>query len=166
MPLNSSEGGELWFMVPTIASATLAPTVAEVAAGDEITQGIAASPEGFTTESGFIEVPNLKSRVTPKIPGRISLPDSAITFYYGDDPDDVESDIYALFPRDSTGYIVRFMPVEGASVGTPAAADVCDVFPYRVASRTKLAPEFGQALRFRVAFGITREFGEDKAVLA
>jgi hypothetical protein len=166
MPLASSETGVLWFQIPAIASGTLAPTVAEVAAGTEITDAIAAPPEGFTTESTFIEVPRLKRRVTGKIPGRVNIPDSAMTFYWGDADDDPERDVYALFPRDSSGFLARFMPVDGAPVGTPAAADICDVFPYTVASRSKSPDDFGQSLKFRVAFGITDAFGEDLAVLA
>jgi hypothetical protein len=84
MPLAVPDGLLRVQFIPTVASATLAPTVAEFTAGTDISKGISAAPEGFTAETTFVEAPNLLTVVTPKVAGRLNIPDSALNMYWAD----------------------------------------------------------------------------------
>lgn len=87
---------------PSIANKA-APTFAELDAGTELTRDI-ADISGWMTNSEFIDVPDLGTRYTSKIPGRITSEDSTLTFYA--DEDLGSGDAGALLPRDTSGYIV------------------------------------------------------------
>jgi hypothetical protein len=84
MPLAVPDGLLRVQFIPTIASPTLAPTIAEFTAGTDISKGISAAPEGFTAETTFVEAPNLLTVVTPKVAGRLNIPDSALNMYWAD----------------------------------------------------------------------------------
>ncbi|WP_432169052.1 hypothetical protein [Streptomyces sp. 1222.5] len=97
-----------------------APTRSELNAGSDLTAEISAV-SGFATNSDQQDTPDLGSRFTGKIPGRITADDSSITMYASSN----SSDARTLMPRDSAGYIV-ILP-EGDVTGQKM-----DVFPVKV----------------------------------
>jgi hypothetical protein len=165
MPLAVPDGLLRVQFIPTIASPTLAPTIAEFTAGTDISKGISAAPEGFTAETTFVEAPNLLTVITPKVAGRLNIPDSALNMYWADATGDTERTIYALFPRGTVGFLGFVYPVSGAKP-TPAAGIKLDVFPITVGSRAKTMADFGAVIRYRVGIAVTNAFAEDIAILA
>ena len=143
-----------WFYVPTVASEA-APTVANITAGEEITNVI-ASVSGFTLTANKVDTPDLGSRFTTSVPGRLSAEDSTIEFYKGDAATDVEEIVRALLPRGTDGFIVRVHPVDGAK-GAIAAATKAEVWPIEVMSNSVANPTPGEAAKFSVQFSITRQ---------
>lgn|SRR4051794_1841073 len=108
----------------TLASKA-APTRAEINAGTDLS-GEIASIEGWQVTSDFIDTPDLGTRFTSKVAGRISADDSSLSMYASVNSIDVRS----LLPRDTNGYILIFD--EGDVAGRKA-----DVFPVTVASAPK-----------------------------
>ncbi|RBQ21622.1 hypothetical protein DP939_02615 [Spongiactinospora rosea] len=147
-------GTSKWLFCPSVANIQ-AITRAEINAGTDLTREVAAT-EGWSTTGELIETPDGDSRFVARIPGKITADDSSITFYL--DPSGV--DARALFPRDTSGFIIR-MP------GGDIAGRLCDVFPARVTTATKLV-NVGEeeAGRLQVAFAIVREPAEDIVIPA
>lgn len=120
-------GGHVtWLSAPAIANLN-APTAAELSASVVLVQpnGDRAmkSAVGFSQTSSLIEVPDLRSRVTPKIPGRQTTGEATLTFY---DDDEEQVVLRAALAVDSTGYIIR------CPYGTTTGKRV-EVYPYQVA---------------------------------
>ena len=133
--------------VPTIASATLAATRAEITAGTNLT-GEISDVSGFTVTGSTIDAPDLLSEFVSKVPGRTSAEDSSLTFYASENGTDVRS----ILPYKTTGYIV-IMP--GGDV--PSTGKM-DVFPVRVTSAASPTISVGDDLaKINVGFAITRE---------
>lgn len=132
---------------PAIASKA-APTFAELDAGTELTRDI-ADLAGWATTSNFIEVPDLVTRFTGKIPGRITAEDSSFTFYA--DEDRGSGDVRGLLPRDTEGYIVI------ADGGLASAKG--DVFHVKVGS-TSPVRSMDDASKVMVNFAILDEPAE------
>src|SRR5713101_8748825 len=89
------EGTRKIYYVPTIATQS-APTRAEMNAGVDLTPEIAVMT-GFTVKSDTVEVPDMSTRFTGKIPARIVADDSMITFYASSTSNDVRT----VLPRDT-----------------------------------------------------------------
>jgi hypothetical protein len=117
-------GTRAYYWVPTIANKA-APTRAELDAGTDLT-GEVAEVSGFQTTSESTDTPDLGSRFTSKIPGRITADDSSITLYASENSQDVRQ----LLPRDTAGFVVQFP--EGDVAGR-----TMDVFPVKVSSAPK-----------------------------
>jgi hypothetical protein len=132
---------------PAIADKTT-PTFAELDAGTEITRDI-ADLSGWSTSSEFINVPDLKTRFTGKIPGRITAEDSSFTFYA--DEDSGSGDARALLPRDTEGYIVI---ADGG-----LASGKGDVFHVRVGSSSAVRST-DDAVKVMVNFAVLDEPAE------
>ncbi|MFK0173416.1 hypothetical protein ACIQU5_32000 [Streptomyces sp. NPDC090306] len=145
-------GVRQYYYVAAIANQA-SPTRSELDAGIDLT-GEIAEVSGFTTTSESTETPDLGSRFTGKIPGRISADDSSITMYASDDSQDVRQ----LLPRDTDGFIVQFP--EGDQAG-----HTMDVFPVKVASAPK-ATDIEDPGKIEVQFTITAEPSEDVTVPA
>jgi hypothetical protein len=109
------------YFVSSIATYT-SPTRSELNAGTDLSAEI-AEMSGFTVTSDSVDTPDLSSRFTSKIPGRITADDSSITFYASSN----SSDVRTVLPRDTAGYIV-ILP-EG-----DVASQKMDIFPVKVAS--------------------------------
>ena len=163
MALYTPDELERIFFLPSVAS-TAAPTVAEFTAGEDITDAI-VSMSGFTFSGSKVEVPNLGSRFTPSVTGRLTAEDSSIEFYKGDDPTDLEEVVRALLPRGADGYIVRVFPVDGAPAPIAAATDV-EVYPVEVMSNSVAAPTPGEAAKFTVQFSIPRQPNQAATIAA
>src|SRR6266705_1774674 len=107
------------YWVTTIATYT-APTRAELNAGIDLTAEV-AEISGFTTTSDTTETPDLSTRFTAKIPGRITADDSSLSFYASSN----SSDVRTVLPRDTAGFVVILW--EGDVTGQRM-----DVFPAKV----------------------------------
>lgn len=145
-------GTRAYYWVPTIANKA-APTRAELDAGTDLTREI-AEVSGFQTTSESADTPDLGSRFTSKIPGRITADDSSITLYASQNSQDVRQ----LLPRDSSGFIVQFP--EG-----DVASRTMDVFPVKVSSAPK-ETSIEDPGKIMVQFTVTSEPKENITVPA
>lgn len=139
-------------VIPSIASAVLAPTRAEITAGTDVSADVAAWA-GWLVESANIATPDLGKRFTSSIPGRITVADSSITFY----ADKAGVDIRTVLQRDQDTYI-------GIFDGGDVAANKMDVFKVTVSSVGKMR-DLEDAPRLTVSFTI-RNYAENVAVPA
>jgi hypothetical protein len=140
-------GTTAFLFCPTIANPA-APTFAELDAGTELTRDI-ADISGWMTSSEFIDVPDMATRFTSKIPGRITSEDSSITFYA--DEDQGAGDAGALLPRDTDGFMVI---ADGG-----LASGIGDVFQVTVGSNS-IQRSVDDAVKRVVTFAIRSEPAE------
>lgn len=136
------EGTRKVYWVPTIAVQS-APTRAELNAGTDLTAEI-FDVTGFTVTSNTIEVPDLSSRFTAKIPGLVVADDSALVCYASQTSNDVRT----VLPRDTAGFVVILW--EGDVSGQKM-----DVFPSKVVSTSILTP-IADPARINVAIAVTK----------
>jgi hypothetical protein len=127
----------------TACSNYLSPTRAELNAGVDLTAEI-ESMTGFTVSSDTIDVPDLSTRFTAKIPGPISAADSTITFHASN----TSADVRATLPRDTAGFVVCLW--EGDT-----AALKMDCFPVKVGSASLQTGIDGSGL-IDIQFSITK----------
>lgn len=150
----------VWF-VPTIASETLAPTVAEIGDGtllsDPDSENGLVSLEGFTATATSVETPLYGAPQTPKIAGEIQLADSALIFY----KDDSDNPIKTLLARGVEGFIVIGGP--GTSVST---STVVNVYPIEVSGNNDVNDAGNTAKTFRIDVAVNGIPGEELNVLA
>ena len=130
------------YWVTTISSYT-APTRAELNAGTDLTNEV-ANVNGFTVESGTVDTPDLSTRFTAKIPGRITAADSSLEFYASSN----SSDVRTVLPRDTAGFVVMLW--EGDVTGQRM-----DVFPAKVTAAT-VDGNMEDPEKITVAFAITK----------
>lgn len=135
-------------------SVKTAPTRAEINAGTDLSPEI-AEVDGWQVTSELIDVPDLNSPFTSKIPGRTSADDSSITFY----ADPSGSDARTLFPRNTAGFILR---MDGGDV----TGRKMDVFPVRVSSAPKDMGTGDDAATIQVMFAIIAEPAENVTIPA
>lgn len=152
-----------WFFLPTVASVA-APTIANFTAGEEITDAV-ASISGFTLSANKVDTPDLGSRFTSNVPGRLTAEDSSIEFYKGDAATDLEEVIRALLPRGTDGFIARVHPKDGAKAAI-AAATKAEVWPIEVMSNSVANPTPGEAAKFTVQFSITEQPNQAATIAA
>ncbi len=109
------------YWVPTIASATLVPTTAEVTAGTNLTPSIAGM-EGFSFQNSPIPTPDLASTFTTNIPGEDTADNPQLTFY----EDTATNTLQTTVAKGTEGYIAIFYA--GTAGASPAAADKAEVW--------------------------------------
>ena len=131
------------YWLTTIASYATAVTRAEINAGIDLTNEI-ASMSGFTVNSASTDTPDLSTRFTAKIPGRITADDSSISFYASS----TSADVRTVLPRDTAGYLC-ILP-EG-----DVPTQKMDVFPAKVSS-TAVDTTMEDPAQVNVQFTITR----------
>jgi hypothetical protein len=131
------------YWLTTIASYATAVTRAEINAGIDLTNEI-ASITGLTVTSASTETPDLSTRFTAKIPGRITADDSSISFYASS----TSADVRTVLPRDTVGYIVH-LP-EG-----DVPTQKMDVFPAKVSS-TVVDTTMEDPAQINIQFTITK----------
>lgn len=146
------DGMEMWYFVPTIANPA-APTTSEINAGKEITCSIAAVT-GFGVKTNFVVGQDMCSRTDFKVAGRVSLDDSSLEFYKSTTTASPDGQVFALFPSNTTGFILRFHPKTGAKQTVATGADP-EVWPVTVSSRTVTPPKPGQIATAMVEFATT-----------
>jgi hypothetical protein len=117
----TSRGTARWYWVVTIAN-YLSPSRGELNAGTDLS-GEVMDSNGFGLESDQIDVPDVSSRFTKKIPGPINAEDSTLTMYQSSNQVDARS----LMPQDTAGYIVIFP-------GGDVAGRKMHIWPTRIAS--------------------------------
>jgi hypothetical protein len=130
------------YWVTTIATYT-SPTRAELNAGTDLSAEI-AEMSGFTVTSDSVDTPDLSTRFTAKIPGRITADDSSISFYASS----TSSDVRTVLPRDTAGFVV-ILP-EGDVTGQKM-----DIFPAKVAS-TAVDTAMEDPAKINIQFTVTR----------
>lgn len=128
------------------------PTRLELDAGIDLSPQI-AEVDGFTVSSDEIEVPDINSRFTSKIGGRISADDSSLVMYANRNGVDVR----AILPRGEAGYIGRLG-------GGDVAAYKMDIFPVTVISLSKAFGTDDEAAQITVQFSVSSEPIEDVAI--
>ena len=126
----------------TSVSNQASPTRGEINAGTDLRNEVSAI-DGWQVTSNFIDAPDLGSRFTQRIAGRIAADDSSITFYASSNSVDVRS----LLVRDSQGYIL--MMDEGDVTGRKM-----DVFKVTIASAPKQR-SIDDPSQIQVQFAIT-----------
>lgn len=107
------------YFVATIAN-YLAPTRAELNAGIDLSAEVSAMT-GWSVTSATVDVPDMGSRFTSQVPGRLTSATNDFTCYTSQNSNDARS----LLTRDLNGFIVLLW--EGDIVGQKM-----DVFPVRV----------------------------------
>lgn len=121
MPRFFRRGTTKVWWVPTVASATLVPTTAEVTAGTDLSPDIAAM-EGFSFQNNPISTPDLGTTFTTTIPGEDTADNPSITFYELTDVNTLQSTL----AKGTSGHLVIFY--SGLAGATPAAADKAEVW--------------------------------------
>jgi|SRR5215216_176020 len=137
----------------TSVASQASPTRAEINAGTDLRNEVSAI-DGWAPTSEFLDAPDLGTRFTSRVAGRISVDDSSLTFYASLTSVDVRS----LLPRDATGYIL-FMD-EGDVAGRKM-----DVFKVTVASAPKLRA-IDDVSQIQVSFSITASPSENVTIPA
>lgn len=138
--------------VPTIASALLIPTVAELNAGTLIQATLVPTGlEGFENTTAEIDNTSLASSFDTKLPGRQSFSNTGLMLKKQDATDTV----FTLLSTPLTnGFIVIRDGVPEAQVW--AIADKLEVYPIRTAPHSMMGRgEANSLLRYRVPTPIT-----------
>lgn len=151
------KGTTRFYFVPTIASASLVPTAAEVNAGVRLDQEI-AEVAGFSFENQPIRTPDMASAFVSQIAGEDSTEDSSLTMYQRKGTDVLR----AALPKGAVGYVVIFY--SGTTGATPAAGDKADVWPSTVGSNAKMYTADNEAAKYRVRFNLTDPPGIEKTL--
>lgn len=155
------KGTTRFYFAPTIASATLVPTVAEITAGTRLDAEL-AEISGFAFSNSEIATPDMASTFTGNIPGEDVAEKSMLTFYEHKPP--TANPIRTALAKGTAGYIVIFFG--GIAGATPAIADVCDVWPITVASNVRGYSAGNESSRYVVTFTMSSVPGFDKAIAA
>ena len=140
--------------VPTIASTT-APTLVEIAAGDELTSFL--TPAGFDTPEEGTDADS-SSIASPRdftIPATVGGDFTAE--FYRDDTSPAADVAWTALPRLTEGYIViaRFGGTD--TDNAIKVADVVEVWTVRVSQRSNSRITRGEALRFTSTFAIAAD---------
>jgi hypothetical protein len=141
------------YWCPTIANKA-APTRSELNAGTDVSKAI-ADVNGWMVASEMIDTPDMGSRFTGKIPGRISADNSSITFY----ADRAGIDARGVMARDATGYMVW---LDGGDV----AGRKMDIYPCTVSSHGKTRSVGNDPARITIQYAITSEPAENVTIPA
>ncbi len=112
----------------TIASATLAPTASELAAGADLSL-LLHDVKGFDYQNKGMPVPNLATPFTGNIPGEDTAADSVLGFYL----QSTTNPLRATLAKGTSIYIV----ICDYKLGALVAADIVDVWPSVVAGVPK-----------------------------
>lgn len=151
MPRFMRKGTTRFYFVPTIASALLVPTTAEIAAGTRLDPQL-AEINGFNFANSPIATPDMESTFTKQIPGEDTAADSSLTFY---ELRDEANPIKTAQPKGAEGFIVIFF--EGIAGANPAAGDDADVWPVIVSSNSRAYSAGNEAAQYTVTYAITDE---------
>lgn len=148
--------------VPTIASATLAPTAAEYTAGTRLDTVIAASGlEGFEASTGEVDNTYFSSRFDTKVPGVSSYSGTRLICKKQTGTDTVHT---TLTTFGTSGFIVIRYGLAASTA--PAAAQKINVYPIQTGDWDWMAPERNSMLKYWVATPITSDPGKNLVVLA
>lgn len=144
------KGTTKFFFVPTIASATLIPTAAEVIAGTNITPAM-NEVNGFNFSNDTIETRDMDTTFVGNIPGEDTAEDSNLVFY----EDKTTNPIKTALAKGTSGFVVIFFA--GIAGAAPAAGDDADVWPVIVAANTRQYTAANEAAMWRADFATSAE---------
>ncbi len=131
-----------------------APTRAEINAGTDLSNEV-FDVDGWTITSGTIDTPDLGSRFTSKIGGRLNVDDSSLTMY----ADRAGVDVRSLLYRGRTGFILW---ADGGDV----AGYKADNYPIEVISNGKNRSVGDDAKTITVTVTISRSPAENVTIPA
>jgi hypothetical protein len=149
--INPETTKVLW--VPSVAVKT-AITRAEINAGTDLSREVADN-SGWVLSSNQIDTPDMGSKFTSKISGRITADDSSLSLYASSNSVDARS----LMPRTTTGFVVW---MDGGDV----PGQKCDVFPVVVSSVGKPRSVGEEPARLNFSYAITSQPAEDVTIPA
>ncbi|GLY81836.1 hypothetical protein [Actinoallomurus iriomotensis] len=129
------------------------PTRSEIDGGKEVS-GEVSAVNGFNVTSNMIDAPDYGGTFTSQNSGRTQAADSSLTFYQ----DKFTDDARRWLSRGTTGFVIFMW-------GGDVPDQLCDVFPFEVASVGKQIPENADA-DMVVAMPVTAEPAEDVAIPA
>jgi hypothetical protein len=142
------------YYLPSCANPA-APTRAEITAGTDLSNEVAAAA-GWTLTGAEVATPDLGDDFDSKIPGKLSVDDSSLTFY----ADKAGADVRTVLPRTTTGFIL-------IADGGDVAGNKADNFPIRVRSVGKVRNVEGSAAKvLTVSFSVTDKPSEDVSIPA
>lgn len=141
----------LW--LPAVANKS-SVTRAEINAGTDLSREL-ADCSGWMVTSNQVDTPDMSTRFTSKIPGRISADDSTLSMYESQNSIDART----LMPRDTNGFVVW---MDGGDVPTQKM----DCFAVRVSSVGKTRSVGDDPGRLNFAFAITSQPAEDVTIPA
>jgi hypothetical protein len=121
-----ARGTEKIMLIPAVASPATGPSVAEIAAGTDITDFI-RDVNGFTYTATTIEGPDMGSVQNKKFPGIDDAPDSSFVVYNENPTNGHE----AILARGVSGYIAFF------STGAKVAGSKLDLFHAAITGNNK-----------------------------
>lgn len=145
------------YYVPTIASATLVPTTAEVTAGTRLDTQL-TEVNGFAFKNNPIQTPVISDSYTAQVPGEDTSDASSFKFW----EDKTTNPISTVLAKNVNGYIVFFR--RGIAGGAPAAGDKCDVWPITVAGNNPAYSAGNEASSYMVDFALTLPPGFEKTL--
>lgn len=146
----------VWFL-PAIASGTKAPTVAEIAAGTELTGSI-NDMNGFSYQSETIDTPDLASPFTSTIGGPDTVDDSSLVIYL----DSASNPLRSTLAKGTAGFIV----INDYLIGAVAAGQKVDVWPCEIIGTPKQFSMGNDPALWTAMFSATAVPATDIAVLA
>lgn len=113
---------------------------------------------GFTFVSQPIDVPDMATTFTSKIAGDDMVDKSNIVLY----EDATSATIRTALAKGTVGFVVIFS--KGLSGSTPAAGDVCDVWPCTIGSNARQYSAGNEAAKYNVEFIPTSPPAIDRAL--
>lgn len=141
------------YYLPSVASALLIPTRIEMNAGTDLSPEI-ADWSGWMVSGAQINTPDLSTVFETTISGRVSSPQSSITFYASK----TGVDVTAILPRTTVGYIQW---LDGGDI----SGNQCEVYPITVlANGIDRDNKMTAADRVVIQFAITRTPGQNIAI--
>ena len=150
-------GTTRFYWVPTIASASLIPTQAEVTAGTRLDTQL-NEVNGFTFGNNPINAPDFTSSFVPQVAGEDTSEDSSLTFY----EDTSSNPIRTLLAKGTSGFIVIFKA--GIAGANPATGDKADVWPVTVGSNAPQYTADNETAKYMVRFINTAKPANDVTV--
>lgn len=148
------------YVLPAIASGTLAPTVAEITGGVEITGDLPA-PVNFAATTNYLDSSDISTRQDKQQVGTLTPTNFAFEIYR----DKTTQTAYDALDNETNLFLVKF---EGGNMvgANPAAGDTADVAAVTVGIKTDVASPRNDTRRIAVAAAIRDEIAWDAVVLA
>lgn len=145
MPRLASEGNVKVYWLTTVASMA-APTVANIAAGTNITPFLPTAGVGVDWTQNNASIAMLDESFTAEAVGTEG---ATIELTFIRDDVDADDDAWNLFTRGANGYLLisRF--------GTPAAADRVEVYPVQSHRPVPLPPAENEFQQAKVMLAVT-----------
>lgn len=155
MSKKASEGNVKVYFLPTVASLA-APTVANIAAGTNITPWLPTTGVGVDWTQNNASISMLDASFTPEQIGTESV---AIELTFTRDSVTADDDAYELFDRGLEGYLLisRF--------GTPIAGSRVEVYPIAAHRAVPLTPAENEFQQAKAKLAV-RDTPEPNAVVA